>query len=80
LAIGKMINGLLSEPSSTMVLPPGQKMGPGAIAPLYICSMASSGCRLLLKLQELSICWQNKALRCTCYASELLDFRLFVGF
>jgi hypothetical protein len=24
--------------------------GPGAIAPLYICSTASSGCRLLLKL------------------------------
>jgi hypothetical protein len=33
-----------------MVLPPGQKMGLGAIAPLYICSIASSGCRLLLKL------------------------------
>jgi hypothetical protein len=38
LAIGKMTNGLLSESSSTMVLPLGQKMGPGAIAPLYICS------------------------------------------
>jgi hypothetical protein len=32
----KMTNGLLIESSSTMVLPPGQKMGPGAIAPLYI--------------------------------------------
>jgi hypothetical protein len=47
---GKMMNGLLGKSSSTMVLPPGQKMGPGAITPLYICSTASSGCRLLLKL------------------------------
>jgi hypothetical protein len=32
-----------------MVLPPGQKKGPEAITPLYICSTALSGCRLLLK-------------------------------
>jgi hypothetical protein len=49
LAIGKMTNGLLTESSSTMVLPPGQKTGPGAITPLYISSTTSSGCRLLLK-------------------------------
>jgi hypothetical protein len=33
-----------------MVLPPGQRMGLGATTPLYICSTATSGCRLLLKL------------------------------
>jgi hypothetical protein len=33
LATGKMTNGLLSESSSTMVLPLGQKMGLEAIAP-----------------------------------------------
>jgi hypothetical protein len=27
-----------------------QKMGPGAVAPVYICSATSSGCSLLLKL------------------------------
>jgi hypothetical protein len=36
LAIGKMKNGFLRESSSTMVLPLGQKTGPGDIAPLYI--------------------------------------------
>jgi hypothetical protein len=50
LAIKKITNGLLSESSSTVVLPLGQETGPGAIAPLYIHSTASSGCRLLLKL------------------------------
>jgi hypothetical protein len=50
LAIGKIMNGLLSKSSSTIVLPLGQKTGPGAIVPQYICSIASSGCRLLLKL------------------------------
>jgi hypothetical protein len=34
LAIGKITNGLLSESSSIMVLSLGQKMSPGAIAPL----------------------------------------------
>jgi hypothetical protein len=33
----KMTNSLLSKSSSTMVLPPRQKMGPGATALLYIC-------------------------------------------
>jgi hypothetical protein len=48
----KMTNGLLSKSSSTMVQPPGKKMGSGAIAALYIyiCSTASSGYRMLLKL------------------------------
>jgi hypothetical protein len=60
-----IMNGLLNELSSTMVLPPGQKTSPGTIAPLYICSTTSSGYRLLLKLeliklQEHSICWQTK--------------------
>jgi hypothetical protein len=32
----KMADGLLSKSSSTMVLPPRQKTGPRAIAPLYI--------------------------------------------
>jgi hypothetical protein len=36
LAIKKKTNGLLSEISSTMVLPPGQKTSPGVIAPLYM--------------------------------------------
>jgi hypothetical protein len=36
LVIGKMTNGLLSESPSTMVLSPEQKMGHGAIAPLYL--------------------------------------------
>jgi hypothetical protein len=35
LAIGKIMNGLLSKSSSTMVLPLGQRMGPEAITPLY---------------------------------------------
>jgi hypothetical protein len=35
LAIGKMMNGL-NKSFSTMVLPLGQKMGLGAIAPIYI--------------------------------------------
>jgi hypothetical protein len=38
LAIGEIMNGLPSKLSSTVLLPLGQKMGPGAIAPLYICS------------------------------------------
>jgi hypothetical protein len=50
LAIKKMINGLLSESCSAMVLPVEPKMGLGAIAPLYIHSTTSSGCRLFLKL------------------------------
>jgi hypothetical protein len=29
-----------------------------------------------MKLPELSICWQNKALRCAMPSSELLEFRL----
>jgi hypothetical protein len=45
-------NGLLSESSSTMVLPPGQMTGLGATAPLYICSTTSSGCRLLFVTNE----------------------------
>jgi hypothetical protein len=62
LAIGKMKSGLPSESSSIMVLPPGQKIDPGAIAPLFICLTALSSYRLLLKLlltkpQEPSICW-----------------------
>jgi hypothetical protein len=36
LAIGKMMNGLLSESSSTMVLPLGQRMSLGVITPLYV--------------------------------------------
>jgi hypothetical protein len=36
LAINKMINGLLSKLSNTIVLPTGQKMGPGAIAPQFM--------------------------------------------
>jgi hypothetical protein len=48
--IEKIMNGLLSKSSNTMVLPLGEKMGPGAVAPLYICSTASSGCSLLLKI------------------------------
>jgi hypothetical protein len=31
-----MTIGLLNKSSSTMVLPLGQKMGPGAISPLYM--------------------------------------------
>jgi hypothetical protein len=50
IGLGRMTNGPLSESSSTMVLPPGQRMGLGATIPPYICSTASSGCRLLLKL------------------------------
>jgi hypothetical protein len=46
----KLAIGRMNETSSTMVLLPGQKTGPGAIALLYICSTISSGCRLLLKL------------------------------
>jgi hypothetical protein len=46
----KLAIGRMNESSRTMALPPGQKMEPGAVAPLYICSTASSGCRLLLKL------------------------------
>jgi hypothetical protein len=36
LAIKKKTNGLLSEISSTMVLPPGQKTGPVVTTPLYM--------------------------------------------
>jgi hypothetical protein len=36
LAIGKMTNGFLSKSSNAMVLPLGQKIGLGAITPLYI--------------------------------------------
>jgi hypothetical protein len=42
--------GLPSELFSTMVLTLGQMTGPEAIAPQYICSAASSGFMLLLKL------------------------------
>jgi hypothetical protein len=41
LAIGEMMNGLLSKSFSIIVLPLGQKMGPGAITPRFICSNAS---------------------------------------
>jgi hypothetical protein len=51
LAIGKITNGLLTiHSSSVFVLPLGQKMDPGAIAPLFICSTISSAYRLLLKI------------------------------
>jgi hypothetical protein len=37
LTIKKMTNGLLSESSSTMILPLGTKIGLGTLIPLYIC-------------------------------------------
>jgi hypothetical protein len=38
LVIGRMMSGLPSDFSSIMILPLGQRMGPGAIAPQFICS------------------------------------------
>jgi hypothetical protein len=50
LANEKIMNGLPSKSFSTVVLPLGQNMDPGAVAPQFICSTASSDCRQQLKL------------------------------